>query len=327
MLRRLASLVVVLAAVAAALSPGSPAARAAEVEHLALRTELEGRRDNDFTGTLTKEQKKQQKAVTKSIALLLPYLEQSIAEHVKAAAKIAKLLQKAYPAEFAIMKASRSLRDLLDALRSRLLIEVGDAADALLAAIPGIHDPKFRAKAEDAHTAAIEELDIAAHAPDIPSAAKALVSAAKFVAKGLAYAAKDPPAETVSATLDIDPSAFDARNVTATYYAASHSVFVNGNTTSGGKFVSMDIDAQLSDPFVPGDYTATAKVYVGTSPVDIATTYYTPSATLHVSALDPVAKTMTASFTFTADTNGNPGPLLVVHAVNGVIDVARLRVE
>jgi hypothetical protein len=66
---------------------------------------------------------------------------------------------------------------------------------------------------------------------------------------------------------------------------------------------------------------------VGTSPGSIANTYYTPYGSIDVSALDLETSSMRASFTFTADTAGNPGPLLVVHATGGVIDLEELIVQ
>lgn len=225
------------------------------------------------------------------------------------------------------MNPAGNLRALVAALVAEVITMGDTATHELEAELPGIRAEKLRAKAAAALAAAQEDVALAMTAPDLASALKALKSAAKAIAKGLGYASQDPPSETVTATLDIVPASFDAQNVTADYFPASGSFVINANSQVGNQFTAIEMDGVLSNPFVPGTYTMTGKVHVGTSPAAISTTYYTPNGTIDVSVLDPDAATLRATFQFTADTLGNPGPLLVVNVTGGVIDLSQVIVQ
>lgn len=323
MSRRIAALC--LAVLFFLLPSGSAAARQSAIN--LLRDELELRRDVDLAGTLDKTGKKQLKAVNAALKLLDKPAD-TLAAQVKVGATLAKSLAKAFPAEFP--KALNGFQTLMTLLAGDLRFAAEQQYTALAAAVPGIRSSVLHDRAEAQRASAREELDLAAAAADPFEAFAILKSAAKFLAKGLAYAAKDPFVETVSATLEFVPAAaapFVAQNTTVSYTASGPVLFIDGNSTKNGRFIDVQISSGNLDPINgPGTYSVSVTVHSGSDPATIDATYYTNQATLTLTTFDLVAKRITGTFSFTA-TSGFGQSALTLNVTNGVVEVKQFTVQ
>jgi hypothetical protein len=323
MIRRLAALC--LALLFLVLPAGSAAARPSAIT--LLRDELELRRDVDLAGTLDKVGKKQLKAVNAALKLLDKPAD-TLAAQVKVAASLGKSLAKAFPAEFP--KALNDFQTLVALLASDLRQQAEQQYTTLAAAVPGIKSSVLHDRAEAQRVAAREELDLAAAAADPFEAFVLLKRAAKFIAKGRAYAAKDPFVETVSASLEFVPAAaesFVAQNTTVRWTASGPVLFIDGNSTRNGRFIDVQMSSGSLDPVNgTGTFNVEVAVSVGTDPVTISNRYLTSTGTLTLTTFDLAAKRITGTFSFTALDGFGP-TALTLNATNGVVDVKDFTVE
>lgn len=317
--------VLVGAVCAAALLVSSQRAHAIPSYYELLRTELEARRDEQYTGTLDSTQKKELKALVKALKFAPdPQALPPLADRVKAMGKVVKALQKAFPAEFPPTKAFTPFGELLADMVAELRFEVQERYDALAGAVPGVHSATLHDRAESARIAAEEDIGLSASAATLADALKALGNALKLVAKGEKFVAKDPHVDVVSATLGAD--AFDAQNTHAevTVLPGDNLVDIIGSSQRNGQFVLVHVTSSNLQPVTgPGTYTqGTGIVQVGTDPVTLTHTYYAGTITLVITTLDLDARKVAGTFSFTAKDGADT---LVV--TDGVFDLAGVIVQ
>jgi hypothetical protein len=304
MSRRLA--VLCLAVLFLLLPGGSTGARPDAIS--LLRAELVLRRDSDLAGTLDKAGKKQLKAVNAALKLLDKPAD-TLAARVKVAATLGKSLAKAFPAEFP--KALRDFATLMTYLANDLGQDAEYQYTTLAAAVPGIKSSVLHDRAEAQRVAAREELDLAAVATDPFESFAILKRAAKFISKGLAYAAES----------------FVARNTTVSYTASGPVLFIDGNSTKNGRFIDVQISSGSLDPINgTGTFNVEVAVSVGTDPVTISNRYLTSTGTLTLTTFDLVEKRITGTFSFTATSGFGPSAL-TLNVTNGVVDVKQFTVQ
>ena len=173
-----------------------------------LAEELAFRRDNDFTGTLDKTQKKQKAAVLKSLKQLDRPAD-DLGDDLKTAGKVAKLLEKAYTEEFAAPGILLTLGGLTDAALDALDEEVGAfraSVEEGLAALSGSALAKAQAlldKADAEREASLLATTRAARAKGLAKAWSLLSKAMKIIEK----AGGGPGAEGLTAEIDAVPYA------------------------------------------------------------------------------------------------------------------------
>ena len=108
--------IAVAAGIAAVVSVPSPARAVHDTRaFFRLQAELEHRRDNDFLETLDKLGKRQQKAVTKSLARLAKPADDEVDDAITALA-CTGFLQPVYGDEFIVMTKVESLGNVLPSL-------------------------------------------------------------------------------------------------------------------------------------------------------------------------------------------------------------------
>lgn len=158
----------------------------------ALIAELEIRSDT-LTNTTDKAEVKQKKAVDKVLKTLNDKDSTSVATDVKNAGKVAKSLQKAFPAEFLVPALvsgpvvnggiDTTLGDLVADVFEAFAVDVQDALDALQTELDGLPDNDCKAKVQEQIDAAQAILDTEVVSPFDPIIPKLLASAVKGLAK------------------------------------------------------------------------------------------------------------------------------------------------
>lgn len=156
----------------------------------ALDAEVVKRRDNDFPGKLTKQQKKQKAAVT-SAAKAIEKAASDLRYDVKVAGSSSKSLAKAYPADFGGASDPNAFEPLFLDVFSALRTQLGDQYDALdgrRADFSGKTAKTFGGKLSSATKAitahdGLAAADFKGRAKRLGQAASALFAAQKLAAK------------------------------------------------------------------------------------------------------------------------------------------------
>ena len=114
-----------------------------------LRGELEFRRDNNYAGDLDKTQKKELKAILKSLKTLDGAAE-DLGDTIKQVAKVNKTLEKGFPSEFNPPGIPTSLPTLVSNLIADIVSDLQNDSSNLASQASSISDENLAQQAQDA---------------------------------------------------------------------------------------------------------------------------------------------------------------------------------
>ena len=179
-------------ALAACLGPVLPAAPAVPftVAFFSLKTEMESRRDGVYAADdLTAAQKKELRAILKALKTLDKVAE-SVGDDIQTAGKVAKTLEKAFPAEFApgvVLTLGDRMQGALNFLHTLVNSDFGDLQDRQ----PGLVDSKSISGVQKALDDATRGFDAYAAASIQSKSTRGLLEAWNAIQKGIAIADRD----------------------------------------------------------------------------------------------------------------------------------------
>jgi hypothetical protein len=268
--------------------------------------ELESRRDEDFTGTLDKTQKKQQKAVLKSLAAFAKE-HTSFSQDLKTAGKVAKILAKAYPTEFDEESPEQALHVALFLGVNPYSALVSDAYGEVEFAALKAAKASTKKKVEVLLDKASDALSGFNPAGTAVERAKAGEKAAKFVETAAKLVGKDPGADNFMVA-DIAGQAWGGAEPFAEYNETTHELQLFGVFTNPVSNYQQYVVVVVDGVTGPGTYPIVAgeawyDVGIGVSFTRYASVEST--GTLVVTTLDTEGGVFEGTFEFDGHNEGN----------------------
>jgi hypothetical protein len=291
----------------------------------ALRAELLSR-SLTLSNSTDKVDQKNKKVIDKAIkAIDKP--AKTLANDINTAAKIAKSLAKAFPADFptndtvSVMApaptiAGPTLLSLFEDVFSDIATIITDTLTQLSTTVAGLADSKNKTKAQEAITGAQNALAVANVADNFKDVVKALSRAFKFVVAGQKAAAKPTGGggggncgtiTTSTVTMTVNSVAWSATmNPPSSFaggeYIVSTGFFNVGGTAADGSALGLSVDSGVTGP---GTYPiATNSIYtVGSPPTQIFTV---TSGTITITGLNTTSWTTCGTATFSATDGVTP---------------------
>jgi hypothetical protein len=289
-----------------------------------LQAELVQRRDNDFSGTLDSTQKKQQKAVLKSIKLL-DKDSTSLGTDLATFTKVGPTLEKAFASEFIAVTAVQNFRSLIVNLASNLGDDVEEARGALHARVGGLSD-KGAAKVN----ALITKIDEALGSVETPLPSKdfgkSRSKANKLVVKGHKLADKDSGGggggpSTITLVVDGVPLTGDASTKVEVHNTNNVLVVASAFPTEGYTYYLViyleGVTGTGSFPLTSG-----AQAFVNRVPtVGDGVMFNATSGSLDVTFYDKNSH-ISGNFNFSA-TNEGVGPIVIGASVFDIYNIEK----
>jgi hypothetical protein len=216
-------------------APAAPFTSAFET----LQSELETRRDNDFGGVLDATQKKQQKAVLKSL-VLIGRTSDSALDDMKTISSVARTLERAYPVDMAFGSPSALGTDSFAALQDLYNLFVADYGPFGATVVKMAPSAAYRKAAKSFKVA---QKALASVGPDssLSGAARAYLKAWKAVLKGIPAAAAGTLLPAPGVDYTADGTAVSTQVVSWTYHSVSRVIEIACSSYDPGTGDSHDL--------------------------------------------------------------------------------------
>jgi hypothetical protein len=270
----------------------------------ALESELISRRENDFQELpLSREAKRQQKAVLKCLELLDAPAE-DIGDDFSTFVAVSKTLEKAYPE--ANVGAVSSLLDMLWNVRGALIEAFEEDLADLGSRIGMLAPSRWKDKAGDLHGAATEASHTGIAGAPVSTHAKLLVKAWKSWIKADALAGKGTVLPAPSMTFSVDGTPYTAGEISWRVETDTQAFELTGSFTEPETGNVHNVRIKAVGVTGPGTYSVISNPYsqgYWWVPPSFLTEFWSTDesgGTVTLTALDVEGGSASGTFTFTA---------------------------